>query len=379
MENWKIGLLFFFILGLLLTFLVHNKMDIMTVVFRLLYKKYHNLKWPIMSNINHDPPVLNIAYPDQNIVYFVNSFESKDNATIQGEMPPNIYFWSLTLYGQNGAPFQWISDASFSSSSFKVNLNPKNENVFKEDGVFYMKSPAKGYYCVIQRVYMSFATPNPVNYLPDITGLKRELKPVSSDERMQYSNNIQNLLYKQFEKQVKGKTPSQIFPNVNVYEFFLPSKKQVDTAFPNPYGIYLVVFPQSKQVLKITGKLPEASKTNTFGIRFASFMASNLLYSSTDTSISVENMSIDSARNYVLFVAFKKQDAVQNGYDQTVPNHNLLLWNENNSFPVLIYRLVNTEKIPTGIFAIENEDYSVGGSQLKVIMGEDYPVTQNFN
>lgn len=368
----------FFLLFLIILYLLFAQKiqsGIMRIVLRRIYKKYNTQLWPIMSRIDMTPPVLNVAFPDKSIVYYANSFQSTDNPTLRGQMPPMIFFWSLTIYDESGKPVNWISDAMFPTSSFNVSISRNNKNELR-DGVYNMKSPSKGVYCVIQRVYVSEETPDPVNYLPEITGLSRKLKTTNNAQRIKNSTDIQKLLYKEFEKKTKGKTPSQIFTNVNVNQFFLPSKNQVSLAFPNPYALYLMVFPcPDKKVIRVDGTLPNM-KNNKYGVRFVSFMASNMLNTATDNSISVENLKTDDQTNYVLFVATSETDAENRGYDNT--KHNLILWNKENPYPVLIYRLVSTEEEPTGVFAINNPTYSVSSTLLQPIMKDQYPLATCF-
>ena len=348
-----------------------DQTDIMTIILRLIYKKYSFQYWPIKSSIDQFPKVLNVAFPDEQIVYYVNSFYSDDNATLSGMMPPNIYFWSLTIYDEEGKPVGQICDNAFSSKNFKVNLNKKNKNQFSGE-TYFMKSPEKGVYCVIQRVYVSEEKPDPVGFLPKIEGLQRQLKNVSEEERAKNSNEIEDLLYKAFKRKIGDKIPTQLFPTVNVNQFFLPSKKQVSMAFPNPYALYLMAFPKTAgNVMMVKGQLPEASFENRYGFRFVSFMASNMQISATDDSLFLEDIKTDAGKNYVLFVAYSEEDARAKGYNAS--EHNLLLWDKTTTYPVLVYRLVSTEKTPTGVFAINNPDLPVDGKDLKPIMGEEYP------
>lgn len=342
---------------------------IMRIVLTQIYKNYLDKRWPIVSRTDIEPAILNVAFPDESIVYYVNSFKNDDRPVLRGRMPPNIYFWSLTLYDQDGKPFQTVNDSQFPDKDFIVSVDKKHANRMNGN-VYEMKSPPQGVYCIIQRVYKSAKTPDVEDYLPIISGLDRNLKDVSNQERIEYSNKIQNLLYTSFKKKVQGKTPEQVFPGVNTRQFFLPSEEQVSMAFPNPSACYLLVFPKKDKVIRVYGKLPDASAQNRFGTRFVSFMASDLTTTATNESLSMETMITDKFRNYTLFVAYSPEKAYEKGYDPT--RHNLLIWDETNPFPVLIYRILSTEKVPSGIFAIDNTD-NVDGSVIQKVLGEEYP------
>lgn len=348
-----------------------TKISLMTIVLRRLYKNYSTKLWALMSKIDPPPAVLNVAFPDKRIVYYVQSLHSKDEPLLIGKMPPNIYFWSLTVYDETGAPVNSVNDASFSYDNFRVKLKRDGQNKLTESGDYEMKIPEKGVYCIIERIYKSQTTGDTNLFLPEITEINKNLEPVTNEERIKNSLSIQNLLYQAFQKKIGNQSPSEMFPGVDTNKFFLPSKKQVDFAFPNPYAIYLMMFPTSSDVIKVTGKLPNASRMNRNGIRFVSFMASNMINSATEDSISMEDIKMDNQGNYTLYVVFSQKQASENNYNPD--KDNLLLWSETNPYPVLIYRLVSTEDPKTGVFAIENENYSVPDSKLRDVMGDQYP------
>lgn len=326
--------------------------------FANLYKKYLNQDWPIESSISNIPPLLNVAFPDDSIVYYVASFNSENTITLSGKIPPNIYFWSLTIYDTNGLPTNSWNYSLFPDKDYSIIIGPDNE------------IPPSGDYCVIQRVYKTSTTPPLMpDFVPTISIEGMSVIPVSSTDRINNSNSTQTLLWQLFNKLYQSSTPTELFPNVNVNQFFLPNAQQMASVFPNPFAQYLVVFPGPNNVIKIVGTLPTPIGYNK-PVLFISFMASNMDHTSTDDSISFKNLPT----NYSLYVSFSKQEALQFGYNPNTDR--LLLWNSSNSFPVLIYRIVsisNNQTQALALFDQNNKTQSVSGSTIQQAMGPFYP------
>jgi len=332
--------------------------------FEKLYNNYMNQEWPIESSISHTPPLLNVAFPDDSIVYYVASFNSADTVTLSGKIPPNIYFWSLTLYDTDGLPTKSWNYTLFPDSSYSVILGPNN-NI-----------PPSGAYCVIQRVYKTSSTPKLFpDFVPNISIATSSVVPVAATQRISNSNDTQNLLWNLFQKQFGSTTPNQLFPSINVNEFFLPGTQQMASVFPNPFAQYLVVFPTTNQVIKVVGTLPNPIGFNE-PVLFISYMASNMNHTSTDDSISFNELPT----NYTLYAAFSKESAAQFGYNPSTDK--LLLWSSTNTYPVLIYREVSVASDKAtqslALFTQNNQVASVSGQVISSAMGPFYPVATAF-
>lgn len=327
-----------------------------SLVFSTLYRFFLNQEWPLMSSISFDPPLLNVAYPDSQIVYYTASFDSSDTVTLSGVIPPLIYFWSLTIYDNNGLPVQSWDHTLYPQKKYSLTF----------------PSSSKGLYCVIQRVYKTTRTP-PLfpAFVPKISILNKDVEPVSMKKRIVNSLAVQKLLWNMFKLQHYGKSLADIFPDIDIHRFFLPSAQQLASTFPNPFARYLIAFPRSGRVLKITGTLPSPIGMNN-PVVFVSFMASNFTTSATDSSISFDQLP----QNYTLYIAYSQDDALKYGYNSTTDK--LLLWDAENDNPVVVYRIVSASLQQTTnpqltLFFINNQNNPVSGQSLSDTMGTSYP------
>lgn len=377
--SWQmvVGALFVYAALLSIDFLFFSTkellQDVMTAVLRGLYSKYKNEKWPVMSSIATTPPLLNVAFPDKAIIYYMSSFSSWDTITLSGTIPPNVYFWSMTVYDTTGAPTAYVDDTSFPSGMYTIRLRHWTPQT-TEYGIYSLTCP-QGSYCVIQRGYVSSTTP-PLDptYLATISGVTTT--NVTQQERIDNSTQIEKMLHRAFASKVSGKSLSDMFPGIDTSVFFLPSAAQVSGAFPNPYATYLMVFPGQTGVIRVDGTVGQEAigMSNPHGLRFVSFMASDLSTTATDDSINMADFKHPSGIGiYTLFAARSTEAATSQGYDPSL--HNLLLWAPTTTMPVLIYRLV----VAAGgsvIGSLDNSNGPVTGSVAKTAFGTYYPIAQ---
>lgn len=365
-------------------------------IFGPIYNKYLHENWPIVSTIspnkenNIENNILNVAFPDYSIIYYVASFKSTDNITLEGEIPPNIYFWSLTLYNNKGTIIHSINDREFinekinNDRKYKIGIN--NSKIQYNDITENLELSKD--YCIIQRVYKTDKTPTisqdfiSQDFLPNISIKNKEnkeieIKDVNDEERKKDSNKLQSLLYKLFNHKFGKIQPEIFFKGVDVHKFFLPAKSQMSLVFPNPFAEYLIAFPTKSQVMKITGKLPKNIGFSNPEYRFLSFMACDFKTTATDECISHHNLPQE-PQYYTIYVSFSEKNAENYGYKKTL-GHKLLLWNsETNTFPVLIFRIVSVAEPETGIFAIDNDTKIVSGYDVKKKIGDFYPEVECF-
>lgn len=351
-------------------------------IFEPIYIKYLHKNWPIVSTISSDKEnnILNVAFPDYSIIYYVASFKSTDNITLEGQIPPNIYFWSLTLYDNKGTIIHSIDDREFINE--KIN-NEKNYSIKIKNKIIYYNGETKNLvlsdsYCIIQRVYKTDKTPTiSPKFIPNISIIKKKIKDVNDEERKKDSNKLQSLLYKLFNHKFGKIKPEDFFIGVNVHKFFLPAKSQMSLVFPNPFAEYLIAFPTKSHVMKITGKLPPNIGFSNPEYRFLSFMACDFKTTATDECISHHDLPQE-PQYYTIYVSFSEKNAENYGYKKTL-GHKLLLWDsKTNTFPVLIFRIVSVAEPETGIFAIDNDTKIVSGYDVKKKIGDFYPEVECF-
>ena len=346
-------------------------------IFFPLYQYYVNQAFPIISttttqknpstNQDYNSTILNVAFPDNNIEYNVGSFNSKSNVTIQVNIPKNIYFFSITLYKENGKIWRSIDDSDLALSdtsrtrTFEINPHKNYQN----GDVVSIPSPSNStLYCVILRTYKRNINESIAEPQLTVDGKMLSYKAISEKERTSNSNFLQKILYLLFHLKFSNKD-IQTFFKVDAFNFFLPAENLMSLVFPNEYAKYLMVFPQGR-CIKVEGTLPDTVGYTNDNSRYISFMASDFLTTSTDNSINFEDMKINN-NEYTLYVAFSKTDAEKSGYDEN--NDNLLLWDiTTNKKPVLIYRLVSVaeeHKEEDFLFTITNTNKSISMENYK--------------
>ena len=347
-------------------------------IFFPLYKFYVNQPFPIISTTTtktnpstsqtYNQTILNVAFPDDNIDYNVGSFNSKSIVKIQCEIPNNIYFFSITLYKENGKIWKSINDSDMTlgdvnnrTRTFQISpavaKNPQNN----KESICIPSPYDSSLYCVILRTYKK--TVNQIINQPELTvdGKILSYNDISEKKRTSNSEFIQKILYLLFHLKFSSKD-IQTFFTVDAFKFFLPADNLMSLVFPNEYAKYLMVFPQGKSI-KIEGTLQTNVGYTNDNCRYISFMASDFLTTSTDNSLNAENLKKDDQNKYNLYVSFSEKDAENIGYNIRNVKDNLLLWDlTTNKKPVLIYRLVSVAKSHTDedyIFKIKNTTKSI--------------------
>lgn len=316
------------------------------LILTFLYMKYYYQLWPIVSR---SPAMLNVAFPDYSVQYFVMSFPKNATVSLVGTIPESIRFWSITLYDTTGTSFQSWNDTLYPTNDYNLQFTTTQ-----------ICAMIIRYYTNTTNSLTLTTTTFLPSTLPTILVEGRKLRTVTADQVIKNSNQLEGLLYKTCTRQAKKYN----FSGMNRHQFFLGNPKAMQMMFPNSNAMYLITFPTSTQVIKIQGTLPPAigRKEN---IRFVGFMACNLYTTRTDDSIS----DMDLSSSYTLYVAYTKEAAVQHGYKK---GDKLLLWDAStNIHPVVIYRQVQIEI--TGLFTLSDASSNISGSAIQAIMGNLYP------
>ena len=314
------------------------------IVMTFLYMKYYYKLWPVISR---SPSILNVAYPDYSVQYYVMSFPQNTSVTLVGSIPQSLRFWSITLYDTTGNSIQSWNDTLYPTNHYKLQFTTTQ-------------------ICAMMIRYYTNSTNSSTtttllpSSLPTVTVEGHIMATVSEDQRIKNSTQLQGMLYKTCTRQAKKYN----FTSVDTHQFFLGNPKAMQMMFPNSNAMYLIAFPTSTNVIKIQGTLPPAigRKEN---IRFVGFMACNLDTTRTDDCIS----DIHLPSSYTVYVAYTKDAAIKHGYKK---GDGLLLWDATtNTHPVVIYRQVQIEV--TGLFTLSNASSNISGSAIQTIMGNYYP------
>lgn len=356
--------------------MIKNFIDLFSKrTFGPLYRQYLHEEWPIMSDIRRDKKnkILNAGFTDYSNIYYIASFQKKDKVSLEGEIPDNILFFSLTLYDDRGEEIYSIDDIDLNEKTYDIKI--ENETISYNSK--NIKKELSNKYCIIQRIYRTKKTPDIYpTYLATIKIEGTEIMKINEKNnlREKYSNNLQNLLYKLSEHRfsyIKEIGLEKFFlKEININEFFLPAKSQLSLVFPNHYSDYLIAFPKESKVMKITGKLPKEIGFQKF-YRFIGFMACNFETTATDDSISDEDL----IEEYTIYVAFSKEDAVKNGYNENSQDK-LLLWEKGNSVPVVVFRILFGTKKTT--YKIDNTKHVFSGNELRKVKFLYYPEVKCF-
>ena len=349
-----------------------------------LYRSYLDQEWPIVSSVGKEKEddKLNTGFPDYSNIYYIASFEKKNQIVLEGKVPDNILFLSLTLYNNKGEAIYSIDDKNLYQDTEKTYRVEIKKNIISYNKISDdIDEKLSETYCIIYRVYRTKKTlPIYPKYIPTIKIEGKDIIDIDNKSRMKDSNKLQDLVYKLSESKFKrihkintvdiDESLENYFKKININEFFLPAKSQLSLVFPNHYSDYLLAFPKKSRVMKITGKLPEDIGMNQKN-RYIGFMACNFITTATDDCISHEDLK----NQYSIYISFTKEDAVQNGYKDT--EDKLLLWNKENNCPVVVFRVLFEGK-DVMFPSIDNTRHIYAGKELKKLNNKYYPNVECF-
>jgi hypothetical protein len=296
--------------------------------FYLLYSYYSNKLWSFHINTKYNK-YCNIAFPDNLANYYI-SFLKYKNIEIEGEIPANKFF-SITVYDTECKTIFYIDDLNINNiNNIKIDNNKYKINIYN------IHTP----YALILRFYPEN---NSSIILPTIKYIyKKEVKEIKTCSRENCYINIKNIsfLYKNI---IKFK---QINKLSNV-EFQVP-RESIIKYFPNDRAKYLILHINDKEndVIKISGNTPIYS---TSGIRYISFMACNLITTSTDNCIGSTHLNNST---YTIYVASSISNAIKKGFN--LDKDLILLWHSDNNYPAIIYREIR----------MDNEDIIIPNVEL---------------
>jgi len=334
--------LLFIIFGYLFYKNIKNKC--IELILHTIYKQHFFKLWPISSMAPH---LLNVAFPDFSVKYFIMSFPSNQSINIKGNIPNYLNYWAITFYDKSGSIIKHWNDTDFPDFKYSITINHYTS------------------FCIIVRYYFkSINTINSFNLLPNdlplITHNKYIYSLTNSNNIIKNSNSLQKLFYKLYS----NIHINYNFNDVYIHQFFLPNPTAVQCLFPNFDGIYLIALPSFNNVIKIQGIIPH-SIGFPHNIRFIGFMASNLKTTATDSSISFLQLNF----SYKLYVSYSVHDAIKYGYNPLTDH--IILWNTSNLFPVLIYRQIQIDH--SGLFQLKKATSNIDGHIIQHIMKDYYP------
>lgn len=320
-----------------------------------LYQKFLNQGWCLVSK---SPLYMNIAFPDNSVQYFMSSFHTRSRVLFKGKAPPThvVSFFSFSVYDTSGALKSTLIDQNI----------PFLYTIVLGRDIAIPEGPAS--YCVIMRLYMrNPQEPLRRDFLPNIF-----LQEVSNSIRQLPVTPVRTIVENTISVQqdVFSVMSKRRISHIQQSSFFLPNTSKIANFFINEKAIYLVSFPpQHKNIVAfITGYLPQNREGQT-DIRFVGFMACHLRTTSTDDSIGWMQLS----NPYHIWVAYSEEDASAFGYHKKDP---LLLWDSDNTHPILVYREVRTDR--KGLFPFAKPNKALDPDECQRVMGPYYPQVTYF-
>ena len=349
-----------------------------------IYTSFLNQAWSLMSSLG-PPATMNVSYIDSDSVYYAAFFNSSSIVNlINGKIPRPVAYWSLTIYDSNGKLFETYNDKNTNVIETNNQGNMTYNFAFGNDASNpnILKIPNGNYAIVIRLITIPQTPTLGPSYLPNtnITNSSQVPNTTSTDSiiipvtiEALKSNNIiaSNQFWQYVNMSLASTDPTVLFPGINLHSFFLPAKNSITTVFQNPNEDFMIVFPSTKNIIKVTGNIPIPIGFSA-NIRSVSFCAGNFNNTQTDSSISCFNLPM----NYVIFAAKSETEAHKYGYRELL-GHKLLLWNDVNANPVLVYKV--TSMAPIGLSTIDHSSKTIDGPTIQNLLGANYPVAVCFN
>ena len=417
----KILLLFFLIVLLVLLILLVFQNYTQTIapapenfksspkLFTGLYKILKRRGWAALTGIPGPSSkiYLNFAYPDRSQLYFISSFEAQDKVQVTGAFPQNLFYWALALYDEEGLiPVStsdstrfFYNDTDFPSRHYNVEFSyskpfslvvrfyasssPQRDGLYQNwlptltlQGTTVLKTPPLQ---VIKTVSEGMEL-----LLAPIFGKHNECicPTLTSRDSCQENTNIQT-------------NCKNSFPGINIHEFFLISSHQLTNTFPNPNGIYLIMYPPlpstgnfSDIIIRVQAKFPNEIGPS-YPLRYFSYMASNATFTNTDGTIGFGYEEEDcllppppgTSANYTIWFGYN--DEKIKGHPLYHSGDALLLFHEQNHHPLIVLRQICVckesqcqENCP--LFLYKGNTNQVGAMDIKKVMGETYPASKLF-
>ena len=330
-------ILFFSMLPKRKNIIESQKKRIINTVLSKIYCKYSKFHFPIMSKF----PLLNFAFPDNSVEYYIMSMEKNKTIRIRGIIPNDkIKYFSITFYDTVGNIIYSRNDSNL----------PKYYN---------LKVNSYQDVCMIIRFYKKkqYQHDNFSKHLPDVLP-KRTMLP--KKKIIQNSRYVQKLLLQHIET---NPLPIEI-DTKGIHFFMLPSKESIHSMYVNKDAVYLVALPYT-----MMGKIT-LSKIN-LECSFIGFMCSNYKTSQTDSSFSISR-----ERKIHVWFCQKKNIALLEKFGYRKNHDALITWKNQNQYPILIYREVNVHK--SRLKSIRNKKTHYRKEKLLPIMGDYYPMIEYF-
>lgn len=309
--------------------------------FYILYLFYGNKTWSLCIDLNNN--IGNIAFPDNSALYYV-SFLTFQNIHITGKIPNNICLYSITFYDTSGKVIRYYDDTNI------IKINEENEYDFD---VKYLVGP----YAIVLRIYrnnnyISEYNDKPIIKMIELANSSNIDKKYDidrmSDRLFDRLFDIDNCSKKELILNTKNfknwYTYLMSFRNKIIYCSFLRFSfplVEIDSFFPNVKASYLCLnIYENKPVIKISILNPCIDPN----VRYFSFMACNFLTTQTDDCIGSNDFEEKcSNETYVIYVSTSHKNACDNGYDKNDKNQKLLLWDNDNKNPIIIYREIRSD------------------------------------
>jgi uncharacterized membrane protein len=347
-----------------------------------IYSNYLNQTWPLLSTLG-PPSSLNVSFLDANTSYCISFFHSSVVVNlVNGQIPEQVAYWELSIYDSSGKLYQSYNDTNTTNITVNSDGNSIYNFTFGFPSPNYPNSLAvpNGNYAILIKVISTPQTPTlGPSYLPKINLTSASAVPnttstniilIPVDPQTLASNNdiVESQLWKYVSMSFK---PNYLFPGIDTNSFFLPQKSLIPSIFASPFENYLIVFPSSKNVIKVSGILsPYIGIGST--VRSITISACNLSNTQTDSSIACFDLPF----TYTIYIAKSETDARAYGYNSYLGDK-LLLWNSLNVNPIVVYKRVCSDT--NDLSSLDNSKQSIDGPAIQSILGKYYPNAECFN